>query len=341
MAIADTGYIGTVREQLEQRRGRLQQVLGKGETAQLNHLLEEVDEALQRINVGSFGVCEHCQGTIEDERLLTDPLVRVCLECLTPAQQRALEYDLQLAAQLQNGLLPPTNLAIEGWNISYHFQPAGVVSGDYCDLISDGRGGLYFVIADVAGKGLAAAMLSANLRTLFHALIPLNFTPEALLAHANRLFRESTLPAYYATVVFGKTTASGELAIVNAGHLPALLVQQSGITVFESNNLPLGLFSEQEFCASRALLAPGDTVVLYTDGISETRNEAGEEYGANGLHSLVQEQRHSCPRELVSAFRRHFDRFRGARMRHDDETLLAVQYDPVSQASLEQNVATA
>ena len=86
MAIADTGYIGTVREQLEQRRGRLQQVLGKGETAQLNHLLEEVDEALQRINVGSFGVCEHCQGTIEDERLLTDPLVRVCLECLTPAQ---------------------------------------------------------------------------------------------------------------------------------------------------------------------------------------------------------------------------------------------------------------
>ena len=72
MAIADTGYINTVREQLERRRGRLQEVLGKGETAQLNHLLEEVDQALQRISVGSFGVCEHCLGTIEEERLLTD-----------------------------------------------------------------------------------------------------------------------------------------------------------------------------------------------------------------------------------------------------------------------------
>ena len=118
-------------------------------------------------------------------------------------------------------------------------------------------------------------------------------------------------------------------------------MRQSGITVFESNNLPLGLFSEQEFSASRALLAPGDTVVVFTDGISEARNEAGEEYGVNGLHSLVQEQCHSCPGELVSAFRRHFDQFRGARTRHDDETLLAVQYSPVSQASLQHNVATA
>ena len=341
MAIADSGYLTAIRGQLQERRERLQEVLGKVETTRLSQLLEDVDQALHRIDTSSFGICERCQGTIENERLLGDPLVRVCLECLTPAQQRALEYDLQLAAQLQTGFLPSPDLAIEGWNVSYHFQPAGVVSGDYCDLIRDGKGGLYFVIADVAGKGLAAAMLSANLRALFHALIPLNLSPEVLLAHANRLFRESTLPAYYATLIFGRSTASGELEIVNAGHVPALLVQNSAIAVFESNNLPLGLFTEQEFTSSRALLAPNDTLVLYTDGISEARNDAGEEYGMQNLRALIQQKGLCCPENLVRACREHLERFRGARERLDDETLLAIQYAPASVASLERNVATA
>ena len=100
--------------------------------------------------------------------------------------------------------------------------------------MSDGKGGLNFILADVAGKGLAAAMLSSNLRAMFRTLIPLDLGTEKLLAHASRLFRESTLPSHYATLVFGKTTASGEMEIVNAGHLPVLLVQKTGITVFEA-----------------------------------------------------------------------------------------------------------
>ncbi len=331
MAIADTGYVSNVREQLLARRVRLEDMLTRNQNPQFSHLLHEVDQALERVEGGSFGVCEVCLGTVESERLLADPLARVCLECLSPQQQRALEFDLELAAQVQNGLLPPANLSLPGWEVSHHFRPVGVVSGDYYDLMSDGKGGLNFILADVAGKGLAAAMLSSNLRAMFRTLIPLDLGTEKLLAHASRLFRESTLPSHYATLVFGKTTASGEMEIVNAGHLPVLLVQKTGITVFESDNLPLGMFSDQTFTAAHTQLSAGDTLVLYTDGISEAENLAGEEYGTQALRALIESQGLCCPESLVRACRENVDRFRGDCERHDDETLLAIQYAPAAE----------
>ena len=150
-------------------------------------------------------------------------MARVCLDCLTPKQQRALEYDLELAAQIQKGLLPPVRRCFPGWDISYHYQPAGVVGGDYCDLITGNHGELYFVMADVSGKGVAAAMLSSNLRAVFRSLIPVGLETAELVTRANRLFRQSALPTQYATLVFGKHDPSGDFEIVNAGHLPVML----------------------------------------------------------------------------------------------------------------------
>ncbi len=148
--------------------------------------------------------------TVPSEELAENPLVRVCLECLTPKQQRALEYDLELAAQIQKGLLPPHDLAISGWDISYHYQPAGMVSGDYCDVIKE-DGHLHFIMADVSGKGVAAAMLASNLRAVFHSLVPLRLPVAELMVRANRLFHESALPNQYATLVFGSISNQGEL----------------------------------------------------------------------------------------------------------------------------------
>lgn len=333
MATPDTAYVNSVREQLLSRRARLEDVLARSEEEQFSRLLHEVDHALEKIDAETYGLCEVCHDTVETDRLIADPLVKVCLGCLSPAQQRSLEYDLELAAQIQQVSLPACDTSFSGWDICYHYQPAGVISGDYCDLISDGKGGLYFILADVAGKGVAAALLSSNLRAMFRALIPMNFRVENLLAHASRLFRESTLPTQYATLVFGHATAAGELQLVNAGHLPALLVQKSGITIFESNNLPLGMFGNQEFTASRALLAPDDTLVLYTDGVTEAQNAAGEEYGVDAVRRLVEQKGMGCPEKLVHACREHLQLFRGDGARADDETLLAIQYTPAAGAA--------
>ncbi len=333
MAIGETISVNNIREQLVAGRERLSDVLGDNESEQMLRLLAEVDSALHRIDHGAFGVCEVCQGTVEEEELLSNPLARVCLECLTPKQQRALEYDLELAAEIQKGLLPPADLAIAGWEISYHYQPAGMVSGDYCDVIKE-DGHLNFIMADVSGKGVAAAMLASNLRAVFRSLIPLHLPVEELMVRANRLFHESALPHQYATLVFGRISNQGELEVANAGHLPVLLAGKSGVTMLESQCKPLGFFADEKVELVRTLMSPGDTVVVYTDGVSEASNRAGEEYGIEALRKLMAEQSPSCcPIALVKACKQGLNAFRGSEERADDETLLAIQYAPAMKGS--------
>jgi sigma-B regulation protein RsbU (phosphoserine phosphatase) len=333
MATGETTYVNSVREQLLAGRERLSDVLAGHESEQMLRLLAEVDSALHRIEHGSFGVCEMCAGVVPSEELMENPLARVCLECLTPKQQRALEYDLELAAQIQKGLLPPADVAIAGWEISYLYQPAGMVSGDYCDVIKD-DGHLNFIMADVSGKGVAAAMLASNLRAVFRSLIPLRLPVEELMVRANRMFHESALPNQYATLAFGRTSSQGELELANAGHLPVLLASKSGVTTFESNCKPLGFFSDERVNVVRAVMSPGDTVVLYTDGVSEASNAEGEEYGVEALRKLVAEQHPTCcPAKLVQACKQRLAAFRGATERADDEALMAIQYAPAAAKS--------
>ena len=121
-----------LREQLIDRRQKLEAVAhGFHRPPELAQLLQEVDAALDRMDRGVYGLCEVCHDPVETERLLADPLQRFCLGDLTVSQQRALEQDLELAAQIQVGLLPQRNQKIDGWEVAYHYQPAGPVSGDY------------------------------------------------------------------------------------------------------------------------------------------------------------------------------------------------------------------
>jgi sigma-B regulation protein RsbU (phosphoserine phosphatase) len=219
---------------------------------------------------------------------------------------------------------------VQGWDISYHYQPAGVVSGDYCDVIHGNQGEMYFVMADVSGKGVAAAMLSSNLRAVFRSLIPIGLCTEDLMGRANQLFRQSALPNQYATLVCGKATMEGDIEIVNAGHLPVLLGHSAGIEVFESTSQPLGMFDGQQFLSVKHRLSTGDTLVLYTDGISEAENDDGEEYGVERLRAIVDGHCSGCPVKLIDACKSHLNSFRGQRERFDDETLLAIQYMPVA-----------
>ena len=125
------------RAQLERRRQRLEGAInGSAQSAQLARLLQDVDSALERLQKGAFGICDICHEDIEREHILTDPLARVCLEHLTPAQRSALEEDLRLAHRIQQSLLPPQDLRADGWHFHYRYEPAGAVSGDYCDVIA-------------------------------------------------------------------------------------------------------------------------------------------------------------------------------------------------------------
>src|SRR3974377_2397091 len=153
MATMESAYLQSAKEQLEARLQRLESLLQEQPSEQVTQLISEVDEALDRIDAGRFGQCTVCHESVEMDRLMHDPLISVCLGCLSPQQQRALEYDLQLAAQIHHGSLPASDITIPGWQVAYHYQPAGVIGGDYFDVLSDGKGGTYFLIADCAGEG--------------------------------------------------------------------------------------------------------------------------------------------------------------------------------------------
>src|SRR5882757_2864887 len=200
-----TNIDGFIREQLLDRRHKLEHAVRYHDVPDgLQSLLAEVDSALERIDDGCYGICESCHDTIECDRLIADPLVRFCLDHLTSKEKSALEQDLQLAKRVQTGLLPKHNFEGHGWQICYHYEPAGLVSGDYCDVIDAGENGVYFMVGDVSGKGVAASMLMAHLHAMFRSLIAVEMSLKCMLEHASRVFAGSTLPNQYATLVCGR-----------------------------------------------------------------------------------------------------------------------------------------
>ncbi|MGC2694697.1 MAG: SpoIIE family protein phosphatase [Candidatus Angelobacter sp.] len=320
-----------LRDQLMVRRQKLETAAARTQTANLLQLLEQVDHALERVDHGEFGVCEACSGAVEPERLFADPLTQLCLDCLKPAEQRALEQDLLLAQRIQAGLLPKRDFHASGWKVAYHYEPAGQVSGDYCDLIQQGND-LYFMVGDVSGKGVAAAMLMTNMHAMFRVLIPTGLPLEQLLERANRLFCESTLPTQYATLVVGKADEFGNVEICNGGHPAPLHVGTRGVKAIQAATVPVGLFCDQKFSATTLRAVPGESLVIYTDGISEAEGPDGAQYGASTLEKLLAGCHELPSHELVEKCLKSVLNFRNGSPRLDDQALMVLQFAPQAAA---------
>ncbi|HEX3322931.1 MAG TPA: SpoIIE family protein phosphatase [Terriglobales bacterium] len=319
-----TREITFLQNELAIRKQRLETAIALApNNSGLAGLLREVDSALERMDRGTYGLCLECHEPVEQQRLMADPLVRYCLDHLTQPQRAELQRDLDLASEVQRNLLPQVGLSAGGWETSYQYVPVGPVSGDYCDLISsDGR--LFFVLGDVSGKGVAASMLMTQLHALFRSLTSMALPLDQIVTLANRVFCESALAGQYATLVCGQALPSGEVEIHNAGHLPAIVVGPNGVRSIESTGLPLGMFMQTQFSGTRLHLQAGDTLLLYTDGLSEARSQ-DEEYGIERLMDLLRMKSLCAPIELVSACLDDLRTFVGSGSRFDDLTVLAIQ----------------
>ena len=317
-----------IRQRLLNRRQRLQDALGEfKETTQLMRLLKEVDSALERMNGDSYGLCQVCHEAIDEERLIADPLAQNCLECLTPDQQRALEQDLDLASRIQSQLLPNKNLKFSGWEAYYHYEPAGPVSGDYCDLVSPATetGDLFFILGDVSGHGVAASLLMSHLHAAFRSLLASGLSAGQLVERANRVFCESTISADYATLVCGRADKSGGVEICNAGHCPPLLIHGDDITSLEATGLPVGIFQSGEYSAQKVQLACGDSLLLYTDGLTEGQDKANAEYGAERLAGLVKGRLDLPPQALTELCLEDLRTFMSGAHKTDDLSIMVIR----------------
>lgn len=315
-----------IRDDLMVRRERLEAALERPvEEGQLRALLAEVDAALDRLEQGTYGLCEQCHEPIEAHRLAANPLICYCIDHLTVAQRRALESDLELASSIQRELLPPRHLRTADWEVAYHYEGLGPVSGDYCDLIQVDGGTLYFMIGDASGKGVAASMLMSQLHAIFRTLVHLATPVDQLLDRANRVFCDAKLPGQFATLVAGRAERGGVVEISNAGHCPPLVVRGGAATELKASGFPLGMFCDSRYGVTRVELGHGDGLLIYTDGVSEARSASGSEYGTERLARLTRERRGLAPELFIRACLEDLIAFRSGADRHDDLTLMALQ----------------
>jgi len=184
---------------------------------------------------------------------------------------------------------------------------------------------LHFVLGDVSGKGVAASMLMAHLHAMFRTLLSINLPLEQMVERASRVFCESTLPTQYATLAFGKASPSGAVEICNAGHLPPLLIHDGAVSSIAATGLPIGVFCSESFAVNRVHMSKGDTLFLYTDGLSESLDRTGNEYGAERLAQLLNGNNHLSPDSIVSLCRQELLEFAGGTAPRDDLTLMAIR----------------
>ena len=322
----DTVLENNLKGQLLDRRKRLQEVVDlKSSNDYLLHLLKEVNSALERIDKGTYGICEVCHDPIEEDRLLVDPLVKVCLGDLDHHQQKTLEMDLELASKMQNALLPKKDLNSKYWDTGYVYLPAGPVSGDYCDIISLSNNELLFVLADVTGKGVAASMLMTQIHAIFHSLSAFEMPLEILLEQVNRLICESAAFSHFATLVCGKIYPNGEVEIINAGHCLPIVLKKYDIINIDSSTMPLGLFCNMQYNVQRLKMEKGESLIIYSDGLSEAMGKENEEYGESRIINFAKNNFEIPPQEFINSLVNDVTEFVGNSKMNDDLTIMVIK----------------
>jgi sigma-B regulation protein RsbU (phosphoserine phosphatase) len=314
-----------IKNQLVDRRERLQQTIKYvPDPDKLFNLLQQVDSALERIDNGTYGICDVCHDPIEDDRLMVDPLITVCLDHLNYHQQKALEQDLEFATKIQRNLLPENNTIVSGWDFSYHYDPAGPVSGDFCDFIKLNDDSVLFAIGDVSGKGISASLLMTNLHALIRSLISFSLPVNEIVQKANRLFCESTLSSQYATLVIGKAYKNGDIEICNAGHNPPILVKKGNMIPLNATGVPVGLFCQSEYDYMKFNLQKDESLFLFTDGLTEATAK-DEEYGETRILNQLAKSNGYSSRNTIETILKDHRMFLNGNLKHDDVTVAVLK----------------
>jgi sigma-B regulation protein RsbU (phosphoserine phosphatase) len=236
-----------------------------------------------------------------------------------------LKAQLELARQVQLSLLPDRRCCLSGWEVAFSYEPAGLLSGDYVDLVPTGPNAFYFALGDVSGKGIAASMLMSHLHATLRTLLRLDQSIEEVMKAASRTFCESSLPAQFATLVLGRADNNGLVELVNAGHNPALVLEGNELQMIPAANLPLGMFCSTDFTAVTRSIDEGSTLFLYSDGITESTDESGNEFDLTRLSQLLFQSRHLSASELVDRVRNEVVEFSNHASPGDDRTMLVLR----------------
>jgi serine phosphatase RsbU (regulator of sigma subunit) len=241
------------------------------------------------------------------------------------AERRA-AHELEIARQVQARLFPQRLPELESLEYAGDCVQTHQVGGDYYDFLDLGQSRLGLVLGDIAGKGIAAALLMANLQANLRSQCATAVDqPEQLLRSVNRLFYENTADNAYATLFYSEfDDRTCRLRYANCGHLPGLVVQSDGTVTRLSSTAPvLGLFSEWPCHTAELQLSPGDLFAIYSDGITEAFNQRDEEFGEQRLLDVMTRARDLSASQIVTTVFDEVRRFSGDRQRDDVTFIVA------------------
>jgi hypothetical protein len=233
--------------------------------------------------------------------------------------------EIDVARQVQRALLPTDPPAAAGWSIWGYTRPANDVGGDLVDYMRLGAGRVGIALGDVAGKGLGAALLMAKLQASLRAIATAEPALDQLGERLNTVFVQNGLPNRYATLFYAEVAdGAGSLRYLNAGHNPPLLARWSGIETLPASSLPLGMLEGAAYREGQLDLRPGEMLVVYSDGLSEARNEAGEEFGAARLTEALGRMRNLPAEDAGRGLLREVDAFVAGQRLDDDLSLVVL-----------------
>jgi phosphoserine phosphatase RsbU/P len=242
------------------------------------------------------------------------------------AEKARLESELQLAAEIQRALLPEACRSGSHFEVASRSIPCRAIGGDFYDYFDLTGGAFGFALGDVAGKGPSAALLTAMIQGIFAAQIGTADSAAALITSVNEGLIRRSLQSRFATCVYGTLAGDGRLTYCNAGHNPPLLIARDGIRRLQTGGLILGVFPQAVYDQETLTLEPGDLLVLFSDGVTEAFDAAGEQFGEERLRTCLDANRQCSPAELLERLLSAVRNFALGAPQYDDVTALVLRY---------------
>jgi sigma-B regulation protein RsbU (phosphoserine phosphatase) len=241
-------------------------------------------------------------------------------------EKARIEHELRIASEIQKALLPEGNHTGAFFQASGSSVQARSIGGDFFDLLDLPNGGFGFLVGDVAGKGPAAALLTAKILGIFSAFASVGDDPSQTVDHINKVLTRRQIDARYATLMYGQLSPSGEMVFCNGGHNPPLIYGKQGLRRIEAGGMPVGLFEMAPYATDRVQLDPDDVLVLYSDGVTEAHNVDGDEFGEARLVEVLQRHHRESAVGMLNALIEAVRQFAHGAEQYDDITALVVKF---------------
>jgi sigma-B regulation protein RsbU (phosphoserine phosphatase) len=287
--------------------------------------LHVIDESLQKLEEGILGVCTVCHGIVDDSLLQMDYTACVCLDHYSTQERRQLESELELSQVIQRALLPQQVPDMAGFDVAGYSRPAQIIGGDYFDFLRFKDGAHGIVVGDVSGKGVSAGILMTSLQTAFHTIVPETDSPLKVLEKINRLYIHNINFTTFVTVFFARIDPrTCTLEYANAGHNPALLYhgRTKKYEWLKRTGMAIGLMEGFNVHSESLKLESGDTLVFYTDGVTEATNLEREFFGWDKLLEVVAQNENAPADELIQKILQSLGEFTEGTPLADDTTLV-------------------